>query len=782
MRQIVTWFAAVSALVVGAGFAIGSEVVVYKKTEGRELQLLVGKPEGWSAKDKRPAILFFFGGGWVGGTPEQFKDQAAHFARRGMVAVRVEYRTIPKGDKGPPVLCCRDAKSAVRHVRAHAADLGVDPDRIACAGGSAGGHLAAFTALVPGTDDPADDLKVSCRPNALVLFNPVFDNGPEGGWGSQRLGDSFRDYSPAHHIAKGAPPTLVFIGDKDKLIPVATVERYQSRMRAVGARCEIRIYAGAGHGFFNRDPHKGQTLREADQFLVSLGWLKDDEAVKGEKKKAAAGKPNVVLILADDLGYGDIQIYNPERGKIPTPNMDSLAAAGMRFTDAHSSSGVCSPSRYALLTGRFHWRTRLQTGIVGVYGPPLIAPGRLTLASMAKQHGYKTACFGKWHLGWDWDFTAAERENLLEWSRLKAGEKPRRVESAEIRLWETAFSKRIPGGPTTRGFDTYFGTDVPNWPPYAFIENDQIAGKPSELLPSGSLGNNIASLMGPALPGWSLEGILPKLTERACAWIGERAKSTEPFFLYMPLTTPHTPLSVNAEFRGKSGLDSPVADLVVETDAAVGRILRALDSAGAAENTLVILTSDNGFAAYTGAKHLEGRGHYPSGPLRDYKMSAHEGGHRVPLIVRWPGKVQANTVSNGLVHQADLMATLAELWGHNLPPDAGEDSFSMVSLLKGAKQATRMNAVSCAANGLPGYRDGDWKYIPSNPPQLYNLKDDLGERVNLAEKNPERVAEMREQLDRVIEDGRTTPGPKQKNDVPVKRFPAAKAKKPEGAT
>ena len=775
MKQLMTHL--LTALVLAnAERAIGSETIVYKKVEGRELRLQVDKPDGWSARDRRPAILFFFGGGWVGGTPEQFKDQAIHFSKRGMVAVRVEYRVIPKGDKGPPIPCCRDAKSAVRHVRAHAAELGIDPTRIACAGGSAGGHLAAFTALVPGTDDPGDDRNISCKPDALILFNPVLDNGPMGGWGNQRVGDSYRDYSPAHNIQKGAPPSIVFLGDQDKLIPVATLERFQTGMKAVGSRCETRIYPGAGHGFFNREPHKEQTLREADRFLVSLGWLAKEEGGAGQGKGPGGERPNIVLILADDLGYGDIRCYNPERGKIPTPHMDSLAAQGTRFTDAHSSSGVCSPSRYALLTGRYHWRTRLQTGIVGVYGPPLIAPDRLTLASMAKQQGYKTDCVGKWHLGWDWDFTAPERENLLEWSRLKAGETVRPLQANEAKVWEAAFSRRIPGGPTTRGFDSYFGTDVPNWPPYGFIENDQFKGKPSQLLPIGKLGNNLASLMGPALPEWPLEGILPAITDRACSIIRERAQGTDPFFLYLPLTTPHTPLSVNREFVGKSGLDSAVADLVVETDATIGRVLKALEEAKVADKTLVLLTSDNGFASYTGVKHLEGRGHFPSGPLRDYKTSVHEGGHRVPLIARWPGKIPAGSVRPELVHHADMMATLAELWGHTLAENAGEDSFSMLSLMLGGSQATRVNSVSCAANGMPGYRSGLWKYIATEPPQLYHLGDDLAEKVNLAGKEQARVLEMRTQFEKLITDGRSTPGPRQKNDVEVKRFPQPKAK------
>lgn len=266
-----------------------AETIIYKQVEGRDLKLLVEKPPGWKAADQRPAIVFFFGGGWVGGTPEQFRPQSTYLASRGMVGLRVEYRTIPKGDSGPPVICCADAKSAMRYVRSHAAELGVDPRRIAGAGGSAGGHLAAFTALVPGLDDPQDDLKISCRPDALVLFNPVFDNSP-GAWGHGRTGSRWREFSPAHHITKGAPPAIVFLGAQDKLIPVRVVENFRQEMQKAGSRCETRIYPGAGHGFFNMAPYLNQTLEAADVFLTALGWLKGPPTLTAEEP-AMAPKP-----------------------------------------------------------------------------------------------------------------------------------------------------------------------------------------------------------------------------------------------------------------------------------------------------------------------------------------------------------------------------------------------------------------------------------------------------------------------------------------------------------
>lgn len=475
-----------------------------------------------------------------------------------------------------------------------------------------------------------------------------------------------------------------------------------------------------------------------------------------------ARKPNVLVILADDLGYGDVQSYNPTRGKIPTPALDRLAAQGLRFTDGHSSSGVCSPSRYTLLTGRYHWRTRLQSGIVDVHGEPLIAPDRLTIAGLAQQQGYRTACIGKWHLGWHW--------------ARKTEDGGRRTEDGGPRT-AIDYTKPIAGGPITRGFDSYFGTDVPNWPPYCFIENDRTVGLPSDPLPAHQLRNHLASKAGPMLPGWKLEEILPALEQRACAFIAESAAQPQPFLLYLPLTAPHTPLAVTPEWQGKSGL-GVYADFVMQTDATIGRVLEALDRSGAASNTLVLFTSDNGCAHYIGVAELEARGHFPSGPLRGYKSSVWEGGHRVPFLVRWPGVVAAGTVCTQLVHQADVMATLADVLGTKLPDNAGEDSFSLLPLLRGGDQSVRPHAISCAAHGVPGLRRGDWKFIPGREPQLYQLADDIGETNNLASARPDVVQEMRTLLDKLITDGRSTPGPPQRNDVEVRRHDPVRAALP----
>jgi arylsulfatase A-like enzyme len=497
---------------------------------------------------------------------------------------------------------------------------------------------------------------------------------------------------------------------------------------------------------------------------------------------APATKPNILVILADDLGYGDVRCYNPQRGKVPTPNVDRLASQGIRFTDAHSSSAVCSPSRYALLTGRYHWRTRLQQGIVGLWGAPLIAEGRMTIGTLGQQHGYRSACIGKWHLGWDWPIPPA-RAALFKEAKKGADN----TTHAHREVWREVFSKAIPGGPITRGFDLYFGTDVPNWPPFCFIENDRTVGIPSEFLAAALLEKrkNQASNPGPALKDWTLEPILPAITDRAAAFITRSAKTPEPFLLYFSLTTPHTPLSVNEPWKGKSGL-TPYADLVMETDAEIGRLLDALEKSGQADNTLVVLTSDNGCAHYIGVKELEENGHFPSGPLRGYKFDAWEGGHRVPFIVRWPGVVEAGTASKQIVHQADLMRTFADAIGAKLPDNAGEDSHSLIPLLKGGDKPVRENAVSTSGNGVPALRVGPWKYIPApgaggrgaggdppQPVQLYHLDDDIGETKNLAAAMPVKVADMQELLERLITDGRSTPGAKQENDVKVTRYPQA---------
>ncbi len=247
------------------------EPFVYKTAEGRRLKLWVVKPEGWKPTDRRPAAVFFHGGGWTGGRPGQFNTQARYLASRGMVCALVEYRLLSQG-QDPPTICCRDAKSSIRWVRSHSGELGIDPSRIAAIGGSAGGHLAAFAGMVGGQDDSSDDVSVSARPDALILFNPVLDNGP-GGWGTARVKDRYREFSPTHNVSGDDPPAIVFLGSKDRLVPVKTIEAFRARMRQAGVRCDAFFYADQPHGFFNKEPWTTRTLIETDRFLGSLGWL-----------------------------------------------------------------------------------------------------------------------------------------------------------------------------------------------------------------------------------------------------------------------------------------------------------------------------------------------------------------------------------------------------------------------------------------------------------------------------------------------------------------------------
>lgn len=516
--------------------------------------------------------------------------------------------------------------------------------------------------------------------------------------------------------------------------------------------------------------------------------------------KKNSSKPNIVIIYADDLGYGDVQVYNPN-GKIPTPNIDRLAEEGIKFTDAHSSSAVCSPSRYTLLTGRYHWRSSLQKGIVKIFGPPLITPDRLTIGSLAKQQGYQTACIGKWHLGWDWPIS--EENRALFSSR----DKKVTATGEHLNVWKEVFSQNIPGGPTSVGFDEYFGTDVPNWPPFCFIENNRTVGIPTEFGSGRLFGKNQASLQGPSLENWDLENILPTLGDKTVGFIDRMSKSQNPFLLYLPLTSPHTPLSVNKEWKGKSGLGL-YADLVMETDAIVGRVLDALEDSGLVDNTMIIFTSDNGCAPYVGnttikeandttfqkwswarKEHddlpiatLEKKGHFPSGSLRGYKSDSWEGGHRIPFIVKWPGMVESGTSSTQLVHQADIMATLAQILNVQLPPDAGEDSFSLLPLLQGDNRPVRNHAISASIRGVPSLRSDSWKLIlgsgsggwspgaDEEPFQLYNLENDPQEARNMVKEFPDQVSEMKLLMEKLITDGRSSPGPKQENDMEVTRY------------
>jgi arylsulfatase A len=757
----------------------GARQEIYKRIGDTNLAVHIFEPA--TPVTNRAAIVCFFGGGWQSGSPKQFESQCRHFAARGMVALAADYRVGSRhGAKAAD--CVADAKTCVRWVRQNAARLGIDPQRIVAAGGSAGGHIAAATATLPGFDAPGEDASVSAVPGALVLFNPVLVLAPlEGlelsgfgvGVGRARLGAEPRELSPAHHVKAGTPPTLILHGKSDTTVPYPTVEAFTKAMQAAGNRCELIGYEGQAHGFFNFGRGDGryyrETLAAADTFLVSLGYLEPVAAAAQPASNPAAAataaiagaRPNLLFILADDLGYGDVRANFPA-SKIATPNLGRLAAAGMRFTDAHSSSAVCTPTRYNLLTGRYNWRTRLQSGVLDGYSPALIAPDRLTVGKLLQQHGYTTACIGKWHLG-------------MNWQRL-----PGVATNAEG--WKVDYTQAIAAGPVTRGFDAFFGLAASlDMPPYVFIENDHTVGLPTT--------NKTWVRKGPAAADFEAEAVLPTLTARAVEFIQRQAGAASPFFLYLPLNSPHTPIVPAMEWLGRSGLNE-YADFVMQTDAAVGQILAALDRTGAATNTLVIFTSDNGCSPSAKFEELAAKGHQPSGPWRGTKADIFEGGHRVPFFVRWPGRVQAGATSDQIICLGDLMATCAEILGAKLPDDAGEDSVSFLPALLGTDRLPLRDAlVQHSINGSFAIRQGRWKLAlcpdsggwsapkPGTAAanglprvQLYDLVEDPGEQQNLQARHPEVVARLTQLLEKYIAEGRSTPGMRLTNDVPVKRW------------
>ena len=490
----------------------------------------------------------------------------------------------------------------------------------------------------------------------------------------------------------------------------------------------------------------------------------------------AADHPNVVVILADDLGYGDLRCLNPD-GRIPTPHCDRLAAEGMRFTDAHTPSSVCTPTRYGLITGRYAWRSRLKSGVLGGMSPPLIDEGRQTIAHLFANQGYATACIGKWHLG-------------MSWVR-KPGTPPfdDRIEKGP-EGWNADFTQPITRGPLSVGFMRYFGISASlDMVPYLFIDQDRASGIPEVDLAFPMIADGAASAKGmtrkgPGVSGFTADGVLPMLTRQAVAWIGQQTGAKKPFFLYLPLPSPHTPVAPSAHWVGKSGI-SPYADFVMETDAVVGEVLAALDRTGVAKDTLVILTSDNGFSPAGDLKAQLAHGHNPNHHFRGHKADLFEGGHRVPFIARWPGTTMPGTTSNRLVCLADLLATCAEITGQRLAENVGEDSISFLPALRGLVGG-RTNVIHHSVNGSFAIRAGRWKLLlapdsggwsapkPGSPEakglpplQLYDLNADHGETTNRHAEQPEIVRELLDLLEQQVADGRSTPGLRQPNDRAV---------------
>ena len=468
---------------------------------------------------------------------------------------------------------------------------------------------------------------------------------------------------------------------------------------------------------------------------------------------AQADKPNIVFVLCDDLGYGDIHCLNPERGKIPTPGVDRLAKEGMTFTDAHSGSSVCTPTRYGLLTGRYSWRTRLQSGVVHGFEPCLIARDRPTVASFLKSQGYHTAIIGKWHL--DFQYQDPKTGETLKRQPKGQGEtNPKKSGLPPV-------GSKIPDGPITRGFDFYHGFHhARNMK--AVIENDEVIMHDDEI------------------------NMLPRLTREAIEYIDERAKEPEqPFFLYVPYGSPHTPIVPTKLWQGKSELGS-YGDFVMETDDGFRQILDALDRNGLADNTLVVFSSDNGCSRIVKIKKLQAKGHFPSAEYRGSKADIWDGGHRVPFIVRWPGKVATGAINDQTICLTDLFATCADLTEQPLPPESAEDSVSFLPALKGEPlDSTRVGVIHHSISGHFAYRMGRWKLClakasggwssptekqaPEGSPaaQLYDMQSDPGETTNLYQSRPEVVQQLLEQLESDVARGRSTAGQDVKNDVQI---------------
>ncbi|WP_346238377.1 arylsulfatase [Niabella insulamsoli] len=465
--------------------------------------------------------------------------------------------------------------------------------------------------------------------------------------------------------------------------------------------------------------------------------------------------PNIIYVLADDLGYGDVAALNKD-SKIATPGLDRLAAEGMLFTDAHSPSAVCTPTRYSIVTGRYNWRSTLKKGVLSGDSPALIDPERKTVATILKDAGYHTAYIGKWHLGWNWGKGA---DGSID------------------------FSLPVRNNPNQNGFEYAYGfSGSLDMPPYVYVEN----GK-STAIPKNYTENKDYQAMwrkGLTAPDFVHEEVLPNFFNRAFDYIRKQANGEKPFFLYLPLPSPHTPILPSKEWQGKSGLN-PYADFVMMTDAYIQKLEAVIKEAGIEENTLIIFTSDNGCSPRANFKELEAKGHFPSGPFRGTKADIFEGGHRVPFIAKWPRVIKPGSRCDQTICLVDFMATCAEITKTKMPDNAGEDSYSMLPLFNSPNQSgyQRTTTIHHSINGSFAIRKGAWKLIlcrdsggwsdpvPAKskllnlpPVQLYNLAQDPGEQHNVYADHPEIVASLKAALIKQIKDGRSTPGALQAND------------------
>ena len=469
-------------------------------------------------------------------------------------------------------------------------------------------------------------------------------------------------------------------------------------------------------------------------------------------------QPNIVFILADDMGYGDVSCLGAKT-KLNTENIDKMASEGALFTDAHSSSSVSTPTRYGVLTGRYNWRSRLKTFVLDGYSKPLIKADRETMASMLRRNGYTTAGIGKWHLGWEWNNMEAGRDKV-------------------------DFTKPITNGPTTRGFDYFYGICASlDMSPYVYVENDRVTAQPNRK--TVNKGKYSWWREGPTGSDFEHEQVLPNVTERACKYIKEKAKADQPYFLYLALPAPHTPILPTEEFRGKSGLGE-YGDFVLMVDAMVGKVMQAVKESGEDENTIVVFTTDNGCSPAAGLKELQEQGHYANSIYRGHKADLFDGGHRIPCIMRWPAQIKPHKV-NQTVCLTDFYATFAAAANGQLKDSEGEDSYNLLPAVLSEKEIApiREATVHHSVEGYFTIRQGEWKLLLaphsggwSNPSpykpeafkdlpavQLYNMVDDPSETKNVQAEHPEIVRKLRDLMVKYIRDGRSTPGAPQPNDT-----------------
>ena len=484
-------------------------------------------------------------------------------------------------------------------------------------------------------------------------------------------------------------------------------------------------------------------------------------------------KPNIIYILADDLGIGDVSFYN-ENSKIQTPNIDQMGKEGMKFTDAHTTSAVCTPTRYGILTGRYNWRTPLKQFVTWGNSPSLIQKNRLTVAQLLKDNGYKTAILGKWHLGLNWTM----KNNSPEFDHYSKN-------SDRFNFKNIDYTQPLKFGPNDMGFDySYIISASLNMPPYVYIENNKSTMVPTAISAQTKKQSPYATwIRGAIADDFKHEEVLPNIVKKSISFIKENANKKEPFFMYVPLPSPHNPVLPIAPWKGKSEIKSPYADFVIMIDDLMGTIFETLKEQGIDENTIVVFTSDNGFATTNDLKTLRKEKHSPSYVYSGYKGSYLEGGHRVPFLVKWPEKIKPNSVSNATICTTDFIATCADIINYDFKDNEAEDSFSMMSLLTNEGDYLRDATIHHDKDGVFGIRKGDWKLIvspnsgitASGKPKkykkilpeeiLYNLKKDIKEKNNVAVQFPEKVKELKELLIQQIKDGRSTPGKIQENDA-----------------